>query len=156
MKKKINVAKALLVLCDKAKNIRVSFCVLLTFNNTFIFLSFLFLLLRGWSIVLCQIKHRILQLVFERNDNAMTAAENRTCIVTLLLSDFSELALVSLTTWIDPRILFLGSSPPIKNQDMHRPKNYSKICQSRTIINSQQNWIVLLGDFILSSLFCGL
>ena len=35
-----------------------------------------------------------------------------------------ELALVPLTTWIDPRILFLGSSWPIKNQDIHRPKNY--------------------------------
>ena len=42
MKKTINVAKALLVLCDKAKNIRVGFYVLLTFNNTFVFLSFLF------------------------------------------------------------------------------------------------------------------
>ena len=60
MKKTINVAKALLVLCDKAKNIRVGFCVLLTFKNTFVFLSFLFfLLLREWSIAVCQIKQRI-------------------------------------------------------------------------------------------------
>ena len=42
MKKTINVAKALLVLCDKAKNIGVGFYDLLTFNNTFVFLSFLF------------------------------------------------------------------------------------------------------------------
>ena len=39
MKKTINVVKALLVLCDKAKNIGVGFYVLLTFNNTFVFLS---------------------------------------------------------------------------------------------------------------------
>ena len=42
IKKTKNVAKVLLVLCDKAKNIRVGFCVLLTFNSTFVFLSFLF------------------------------------------------------------------------------------------------------------------
>ena len=49
MKKTINVAKALLVLCDKAKNIRVGFYVLLTFNNTFVFLSFLFFIVT-WMI----------------------------------------------------------------------------------------------------------
>ena len=42
MKKTINVAKALLVLCDKAKNIGIGFYDLLTFNNTFVVLSFLF------------------------------------------------------------------------------------------------------------------
>ena len=49
MKKTINVAKALLVRCDKAKNITVGFYVLLTFNNTFIFLSFLFFIVT-WMI----------------------------------------------------------------------------------------------------------
>ena len=34
MKKTINVAQALLVRCDKAKNIRVGFYVLLTFNRS--------------------------------------------------------------------------------------------------------------------------
>ena len=43
MKKTINVAKTLVVVCDKAKNIRVGFYVLLTFNNTFIFLSLFFI-----------------------------------------------------------------------------------------------------------------
>ena len=49
MKKTSNVAKALLLLCNKAKNIRVGFCVLLTFNNTFVFLSFLFVIVT-WMI----------------------------------------------------------------------------------------------------------
>ena len=49
IKKTKNVAKALLVLCDKAKNIRVGFYVLLTFNITFVFLSFLFFIVT-WMI----------------------------------------------------------------------------------------------------------
>ena len=64
MKKTINVAKALLVLCDKAKNIRVGFYVLLTFNNTFVFLSFLFFIVTvDDQLALCQIKQRILELL---------------------------------------------------------------------------------------------
>ena len=65
MKKTINVAKALLVLCDKAKNIRVGFYVLLTFNNTFVFLSFLFFFIVTVDdqLALCQIKQRILELL---------------------------------------------------------------------------------------------
>ena len=49
MKKTINVVKALLVLCDKAKNIGVGFYVLLTFNNTFVFFSCLFFIVT-WMI----------------------------------------------------------------------------------------------------------
>ena len=49
MKKTIDVAKALLLRCDKAKNIRVGFYVLLTFNNAFVFLSCLFFIVT-WMI----------------------------------------------------------------------------------------------------------
>ena len=46
------------------------------------------------------------------NGHAMTAAENRPCMVTLLLGDFT-----SRTSWhLFLQILFLGSSRPIKTK----------------------------------------
>ena len=64
MKKTINVAKALLVRCDKAKNIRVGFYVLLTFNNTFIFLSFLFFIVTWMNNSTLSNKEKIIVVTF--------------------------------------------------------------------------------------------
>ena len=64
MKKTINVNKALLVRCDKTKNIRVGFYVLLTFNNTFIFLSFLFFIVTWMNNSTLSNKEKIIVVTF--------------------------------------------------------------------------------------------
>ena len=64
MKKTINVNKALLVRRDKAKNIRVAFYVLLTFNNTFIFLSFLFFIVTWMNNSTLSNKEKIIVVTF--------------------------------------------------------------------------------------------
>ena len=58
------------------------------------------------------------------SNKTVTAAGNRTCIITLQLSDFKSQA--SLSQW--KRFIF--SNQPIENQDIYRPKNKFKPVKS--------------------------